>query len=278
MLLSVLTELNDELSRLYAAGSALTAGEQRLARFMPRLRTLAAKYPVLAELAERLAALLVSVTRQDTLQNTQQNTRHSPEALMEVGSLLHSLRYTHGITEIEETATNLVYAETPLAPTVIPFSRLKMLREIAARHASEPEILGWLKELYALKQHTDPRLYRAYCKVIADKGELTDFLEHTIIPTIGKPMLPFVEAQLDISGGSKNAALFRILYALKGRDILPLSEQALVRGSTWVACEAISTLAEDPRYKELLLSLAQDRRNAIRKAALTALDTMRKQT
>jgi hypothetical protein len=264
MALSVLTELNDELSRLYVAGSALAAGESRLARFMPGLRTLGEKALVFAQLAERLAVLLVS------------DTQHSPEALLEVGLLLHSLRYTQGITEIEDVASNLSYAESPLAPTVIPFSRLKMVSEITARRVSEPTILAWIQELYAIRLHDEPRLYRAYCKVIADKGELTEFLEHTIIPAIGKPMLPFVEAQLDITGGSRNAALFRILYALKGRDILPLSEQALAHGSIWVACEAIITLAEDPRYKEQLLTLAQDRRNAVRKAALTALNTIGK--
>jgi hypothetical protein len=264
MVLSVLNELNDELSRLYAAGSALAAGESRLARFIPGLRTLGEKAPVFAELAERLAGLLVS------------DTQHSPTAIMEAGLLLHSLRYTQGITEIEEDASNLIYAETPLASTRIPFSRLKILSEIKERRVSEQVILAWIQELYALGQHDDPRLYRAYCKVIADKGELTEFLEHTIIPAIGKPMLPFVEAQLDITGGSRNVALFRILYALKGRDILPLAEQALAHGSIWVACEAIITLAEDARYKEQLLTLAQDRRNDIRKAALTALDTMEK--
>jgi hypothetical protein len=264
MTLSVLTELNDELSRLYVAGSALAADESRLARLVPGLRTLGENAPVFAELAERLAVLLVS------------DTQHSPEALMEAGLLLHSLRYTQGITELEEAAANLVYAETPLAATVIPFSRLKVVSEIMGRRVAEPVILAWIQELYAMGQHNDPRLYRAYCKVIADKGELTEFLEHTIIPAIGKPMLPFVEAQLDITGGSRNAALFRILYALKGRDILPLSEEALERGSIWVACEAILTLAEEPRYKEQLLALAQDRRNAVRKAALTALDTMGK--
>jgi len=264
MSLSVLTELNDELSRLYVAGSALAVGESRLTRFIPGLRTLGEKAPVFAELADRLAVLLVS------------DTQHSPEALMEAGLLLHSLRYTQGITEIEEAASNLIYAESPLAPTVVPFSRLKMMSEIMARRVSEPVILAWIQELYALRQHDDPRLYRAYCKVIADKGDLTEFLEDLIIPIIGKPMIPFVEAQLDITGGSRNAALFRILYALKGRDILPLSEEALAHGSIWVACEAIVTLAEDSHYKEQLLTLAQDRRNAVRKAALTALDTMGK--
>jgi hypothetical protein len=263
MALSVLTELNDELSRLYVAGSALAAGESRLARLALGLRMLGKKAPVFAELDDRLAVLLVS------------DTQHSPEALMEAGLLLHSLRYTQGITELEEAAANLVYAETPLAPTVIPFSRLKVVSDIMARRVYEPAILAWVQELHAMGQHNDPRLYRAYCKVIADKGELTEFLEHTIIPAIGKPMIPFVEAQLDITGGSRNAALFRILYALKGPDILPLSEEALERGAVWVACEAIISLAEEPRYKEQLLTLAQDRRNLIKKAALRALNTMK---
>ncbi|MDR3303126.1 MAG: hypothetical protein LBS86_01800 [Treponema sp.] len=258
MALPVLTELNDELSRLYVAGSALAADDERLARFIPGLRALGQKAPVFTELAERLTALLAA------------DMHHSPEALMEAGLLLHALRYTQGTTDIGEAPTDLVYAEASLAPTVAPFSKLSAIRE---RHTPS-ELLDWVRNLYDVQQCDDPRLYRYYCTIVADRGELTEFLEHNVFPAIGTRIQPFVEAELDITGGTRNAGLFRILYALKGRDILPLAEQAIASGSVWVACAAILTLADEPRYEGQLVELARDRRVAVKEAALLALITM----
>lgn len=258
MAIPILNELNEEITRLYVAGSPLAHGDPRLKKYIPALQKLGEKVPVFAALSAKLSALIES------------DEKSSPEALMEVGLLLYSVLYTQGETGAQGEVREPVYADAPLAVERTPYSKLHELIELLTSRSQSYTNL--LEEAYESKRHNDPRLFEAYCEAITDNHtQISDYVEGTLIPSVGANMIPFLTEALDITGSKRHSRLFRLLYKLSGRGILQTAERALEKGAPHVMVEAIYALGEDAKYEETLLEYAGDKKAEVRKAAFAAL-------
>ncbi|MBS5912018.1 MAG: HEAT repeat domain-containing protein, partial [Paenibacillus macerans] len=82
---AILFELNDEIRRLYIAGSDLASGDYRLKRLVPALQQLGERAPVFKKLAEGTASLIAEDSGAD-----------SARRLQDVNLLLQSVLRTQG--------------------------------------------------------------------------------------------------------------------------------------------------------------------------------------
>ena len=261
MALPILNEVHEEITRLYIAGSALAAGDPRVKKYIHALQKLGEKAPVFKTLAERLETLVDG------------DNKDSPEALLEAGVLLYSLRYTQGTTETGKETRDMVYGEKPLGTSKIPYSRLNpLISRLTSGSIEQPDEL---REVFEAGQHRYPRLFAAYCTAVVEKKTpISTYVAETIIPNIGADMIPFVEEALDVKGGIGQARLLMVLYGLKGKDMLPLAEKALAEGSEHTMEAAIRIFGEDPKYEETLLAYTEDRKAGPKGAAFAALAQM----
>ena len=87
-----LYDLQQELNRLFIAGSKFAKNDPRLQKHVPILKKLGEKAPVFNKLAQEVEALL------------QVESTQAAEKLLGVSTLLYSVLYTQGVT-LEEDAT-----------------------------------------------------------------------------------------------------------------------------------------------------------------------------
>lgn len=258
MSIPVLNELSDELTRIYVAGARLAKGDPRLKKYIAPLDTLGQKAPVFAALSKKLAELVDG------------EEKSSPENLMELGTLLHSVLYTQGATTSGTALADVEYGEEPLKVAQMPYSQLHELIDLLTSGSQQHTPI--IDEAYKCGTYNDPRLYEAYIESVTEnKSYLSNYVCETILPAIGQDIAPFIERALNIDGQRRDARLFKALYRIKGKEVLPLSEKILQDGSRTLLVEALYTLGEDAKYEQTLLSYAKDRKSEVRQAAFAAL-------
>lgn len=266
MSIPILNELQAELNRLYIAGSPLSNDDPRLKKYLPALQALGQRAPVFAALAKRLELLLASEPKQ------------SAGLLLEAGSLLYAVQYTQGDLAIEGDWQELSGAGIPLTAENIPYSQLSAVMEVLTSGTQTHSKL--VEELVAAKRHRDPRLFGAYVQSVSGTSSyVSNYVEKVIIPSIGADMVPYLRDEIDPDSDDKgHARLFRALYNLIGKEILPLSEQVLQgKPGNPIYVEAVATLIEDSAYESRLLELASSKRGAVRQAAFATLIRMNSQ-
>jgi len=275
MLAPILSNLKDELERVYISGSTMARNDPRLKKHIPGLIKLGERAPVFNNLANKLTAL------------TQDES--TPESLMEAGSIIFSLIYSQGRVDNEVEIRPMEYETTPLAVTRTGYFELNdLMLTIKPKAFNTPEKLI---NLYEQNRHNDPRLYKTYIKCVKlgntstgvydESGKFhdappADIAGKLIIPSLGSAIIPIIKNELNIKGGAGDARLFLVLYSKLGKDILPLSEQVLEEGSTEVLAAALHTLAEDEKYTEILEKYTKDRRKLVKEAAAKALSIMKR--
>jgi len=275
MLAPILSNLKNELERVYISGSTMARNDPRLKKHIPGLIKLGERAPVFNNLANKLTAL----TQDDS----------TPESLMEAGSIIFSLIYSQGKTDNDAETRPIEYETIPLAVTRTGFFELNnLMLSIKPKAFNTPEIL---LNLYEQNRHHDPRLYKSFVKCVKtgntktgvydESGNFrevptTDIAGKLIIPSLGPSIIPVIKNELDVKGGAGDARLFLVLYSKIGKDILPLSEQVLEEGSTEVLAAALHTLAEDEKYTEILEKYTKDRRKLVKEAAAKALSNMKR--
>jgi len=258
MAIPVLGELSGELERLYAAGSPLARADVRLQKYIPALQKLGGRANVFSTLADRLEKLM------------SEDASLSPENLLESGVLLHALLGTQGVNDTRGELREFPYSPNPLAVSSAACSTLREvipLLESQSQASSDP--LVWM---HHRGEHRDPRLYRLYVSAVGDRRTpVSSHVAERILPELGQDIVPCILEQLDFSGTGRHARLFRALYAILGKDILPYSRKAIENGKSDLVAEAVATLCEDAGSEAELLQYTKDRREAVRTAADVAL-------
>ena len=258
--MKILNDLYLEINRLFIAGSKFAPSDMRISRLLPQLQSIGEKSPVIKRLADMTNDMLKSPT---------------PEiALPDLGVFLLAIMNTQGNINIdlEEQKEHIpFFKELPI--TTVSYSLLEpTITALTKTGNARYEIV---KNAFDSNNINDFRLYSPLAKALDDKySELVDLVK-TIIKSIGKQMIPFLLRDLNIKSKKKSdGARMELLDALNYENIIPLAEQALQEGSTITKVEALKILGREMANEKLLLTYADDKKAAIKEAALIGLVRM----
>ncbi|MDU1890720.1 MAG: HEAT repeat domain-containing protein [Dysgonomonas sp.] len=267
MRLQPLYDLQQEINRLFIAGSKFAKGDPRLQKHIPVLNKLGEKAPVFKKLATDIEELL------------EIDMQQSAEKLMSISTLLYSVLYTQGDlveTEVEEKEQ---IPNIPIDDINTAFSYLQLKPVIEALTTSNSGRLEVLKDAFERNIFTDSRTYQYLDYALGDKySELCDYVEKTIIPKVGKPIIPFLIQNFKYEDRTENARRLRLLSQYNYPELLKIIDEILSKSLPALQAEAITILSNDPKNEELIIKLADDKNKLVRESAYKALAKLNTQT
>ena len=257
-----LYDLQQELNRLFIAGSKFAKNDPRLQKYIPILKKLGEKAPVFNKLAQEVEALL------------QAESQQSAEKLLSVSTLLYSVLYTQGVTIQAEATKALQEPNVSIADVNTTYSYLQLKPVLQALTQSNSGRLEVLKDAFERGIFKDSRTFGYLSYALADKyTELADYVLQTIIPTCGQAMLPFLLSDFRLEDKTENVRRLRLLYQLKYAEMDSLTDKIFSESLPNLQAEAISIIAEkkDTQTEDFIMSLTGDKNKLVREASYKAL-------
>ena len=257
-----LYDLQQELNRLFIAGSKFAKNDPRLQKYIPVLKKLGEKAPVFNKLAQEVEALL------------QVESQQSAEKLLNVSTLLYSVLYTQGVTIQAEATKALQEPNVSIADVNTTYSYLQLKPVLQALTQSNSGRLEVLKDAFERGIFKDSRTFGYLSYALADKyTELADYVLQTIIPTCGQAMLPFLLSDFRLEDKTENVRRLRLLYQLKYTEMDNLTDKIFSESLPNLQAEAISIIAEkkDTQTEDFIMSLTGDKNKLVREASYKAL-------
>lgn len=256
-----LMELNEEIRRLYIAGSDLAAGDYRLKRLLPVLQQMGQRAPIFMKLSEGVAELI------EPASNNPQSD--SAKRLQDVNLLLQSILRTQGEGASEGETASLVTNPMPLR-TFLSYRKLSAVRTaLTTRGGGRYEIIY---EAYQSGYFQDLRLVPLAIQALSDPyTEIADLAMDRILPAYGPAIVPHLLDSFHAEGGRLEARKLTVVAKCGGKEVLTAIYEAAVSGSDEVRTTAIHLLAGHKEYEEALLDWSRDKKKGIREAAYAAL-------
>lgn len=257
MSIEVLNNLDQEVRRLFIAGSKLAPGDLRLGKLQPQLRKLGEASPVFARVAQAVE------------QTMDPKGDRTSEKLLELATLLQSILYTQGQTDTKDEALPLE-GKGNLIATHTTFRKLKPVKDALLQKGQGR--LEVIREAYEAGVFRDSRLLIPAVTALDEPYfEIPELLEKDIIPAYGDDALPVLEQQLRLDGGKGDARRLRLIHRLLGDIRMSLYVHAASEGSLELRTAAIELLGAYPEQESFLLEQSKDRKKDVRRAALIAL-------
>lgn len=260
MKLQPLYDLQQEINRLFIAGSKFAKADPRLSKQIPVFAKLGEKAPVFKKIATDLEDLV------------QADAQQSAEKLMGISTLLYSVLYTQGeaIDEsVSEKAQEPAYA-IDVIHTDNSYLQLKPV--IEALTTSNQGRLEVLKDAMSRNIFNDFRTYPHLNTALADKySELSDYIINTIIPSVGPAILPFIKKSFAYEDKTEQVRRLRALSILGYENLPAVIDKILSENLPNLQAEAIHILSKDAAHESLILKLADDKNKLVREAAYFAL-------
>ena len=257
-----LYELQQELNRLFIAGSKFAKNDPRLQKHIPILKKLGEKAPVFNKLAQDVEELL------------QLDAQQSAEKLLSLSTLLYSVLYTQGVTTEEGAAVASQVPNVALADVNTQYSYLQLKPVLQALTESKSGRLETVKDAYERGIFKDSRTFGYLSFALADKySELADYIMEVVIPASGKAMLPFLVADFELEDKVENVRRLRLLYKLGYAEVDGLIDKIFAESLPNLQAEAIAILSDkkDEKTEDFIISLTSDKNKTIRGAAYKAL-------
>lgn len=257
-----LYDLQQELNRLFIAGSKFAKNDPRLQKYIPILKKLGEKALVFNKLAQEVEALL------------QVESQQSAEKLLNVSTLLYSVLYTQGVTIQAEATKALQEPNVSIADVNTTYSYLQLKPVLQALTQSNSGRLEVLKDAFERGIFKDSRTFGYLSYALADKyTELADYVLQTIIPTCGQAMLPFLLSDFRLEDRTENVRRLRLLHQLKYTEMDSLTDKIFGESLPNLQAEAISIIAEkkDTQTEDFIMSLTGDKNKLVREASYKAL-------
>ena len=257
-----LYELQQELNRLFIAGSKFAKNDPRLQKHIPILKKLGEKAPVFNKLAQDVEELL------------QLDAQQSAEKLLSLSTLLYSVLYTQGVTTEEGAAVASQVPNVALADVNTQYSYLQLKPVLQALTESKSGRLETVKDAYERGIFKDSRTFGYLSFALADKySELADYIMEVVIPASGKAMLPFLATDFKLEDKVENVRRLRLLYKLGYAEVDGLIDKIFAESLPNLQAEAIAILSDkkDEKTEDFIITLTGDKNKTVRGAAYKAL-------
>ncbi|MCT1398958.1 HEAT repeat domain-containing protein [Paenibacillus sp. p3-SID867] len=257
---ALLQELNQEVRRLYIAGSELAAGDFRLKRLLPQFQQLGERAPVFKRLGEGISALIEPESKKET---------PSAQLLQDLNQLLSSVLHTQGTTAPEGELHPVDHHPVSLSSR-LSFRKLSAVQTaLTTTGGGRYEIIeeAWKEGLFR-----DFRLVYLAIEALNDPYvEIGELAANEILPSYGSEIIPFLMESFNPAGGKSESRKLKVMAQTGGKEIAELIRQAAEIGSDEVRCMAIKLLARYEEYEADLMEWSKSKKKVIREAAYDAL-------
>lgn len=257
---ALLQELNQEVRRLYIAGSELAAGDFRLKRLLPQFQQLGERAPVFKRLGEGISALIEPESGKGT---------PSAQLLQDLNQLLSSVLHTQGTTAPEGELHPVDHHPVSLS-SHLSFRKLSAVQTaLTTTGGGRYEIIeeAWKEGLFR-----DFRLVYLAIEALNDPYvEIGELAANEILPSYGPEIIPFLMESFNPAGAKSESRKLKVMAQTGGREIAELIRQAAEIGSDEVRCTAIRLLARYEEYEADLMEWSKSKKKVIREAAYDAL-------
>ncbi|MEI7028152.1 HEAT repeat domain-containing protein [Paenibacillus sp. y28] len=257
MSVTILYELQHEVRRLFIAGSTMAAGDLRLSKLLTQLNPLAESSPVFKRMAGAVSAVIESDRETGAVR------------LLELGTLLNSVLYTQGKTEVTGDVAPLEGTELNCA-TPVSFRKLSpVIEALTSKGQGRLEVI---RQAYEERLFQDFRIIPAAVAGVEDSySEIADFIYQYVVPEYGAEALPALLEQFRLDGGRGAVRRLELIYLILGHTGTELYLKAAKEGSLEVRAAATELLGYNPDQEPFLLEQADEKRKELRAAAYTAL-------
>ena len=267
MKLQPLYDLQQDINRLFVAGSKFAKGDPRLTKHIAVFNKLGEKVPVFKKLAVDLEDL------------TQADTSQSAEKLTSISILLYSILYTQGET-IEEEAIpqerNIAFA---LKDVSTDRSYIQLKPVIQALTVSNSGRMEVVKDAAEQGVFSDFRTYQYLNLALADKySELAEYVSEVIRTKVGAPMIPFLLHSFKYEDKTEQVRRLALLNKLAYPCFDEMADKILNENLPNLQAEVVRYLSGDPKNEELLIRLSDDKNHVVREAAYMALAQLNTKT
>ncbi|BBH19989.1 hypothetical protein Back11_13340 [Paenibacillus baekrokdamisoli] len=259
MSIAILFDLQLEVRRLFIAGSRMAEGDLRLKKILPQLQKLGESAAVFKRVAQAFI---------DVVEPTDKSEGAAAK-LLDLSTLLNSILYTQGTTEVQGDSEEVVGTTIALS-TKIPYRKLSpVIEALTSKGQGRMERINQAYEEHLLK---DFRVLPAVVAALDDSyAEIADFVSQKVIPEYGEDALPVLLKQYDLNGGRAHGRRLTLVHELLRESGMELYLQAAREGSVEVRMSAIELLGNYPAQESLILEQADDKKKEIRNAAYVGL-------
>ncbi|MDR0559385.1 MAG: HEAT repeat domain-containing protein [Prevotellaceae bacterium] len=263
MKIQALYDLQQETNRLFIAGSKFSKGDPRIQKFIPVFNKLGEKAPVFKKIASDLEELLDADIQQ------------SAEKLTAISTLLYSVLYTQGETVEADVEEKIQQPTVDINNVNTNHSYMQLKPVIEALTVSSSGRLEVLKDAFERKIFEDSRTFHYLVLALGDKySELADYVEKTVIPFIGKPVVSFLIQNFTFEDRAENVRRLRLLNKLKYEKLQETVDKIMSLSCPNLQAEAVNILSDNIANEQLIIELADDKNKQVREAAYQALAKM----
>jgi hypothetical protein len=258
MSIPILKQVYEETRRVAVAGSAVAAGDFRLKKLIPPLEQAGAKAPVFARVAQAATALVEA------------KEKDSPDALLELSTLVTAILYTQGETGAAGTLEAI--ETTELAPVGTQASARVLKPLLDALTTTGSGRVETIKDAHERGVFRDLRLMLPAVGALDDPyPEIAEFIADEVLPLYGKAIVAELQARFDAKGKAGDARRLRLLHRLDAESTRELVTQALEGGSRDVKVAAVECLGGRPEDLRYLVEQTAAKSREVRVAAYQAL-------
>lgn len=260
MKLQPLYDLQQEINRLFIAGSKFAKGDPRLTKHIPVFNKLGEKAPVFKKLADDIEDLI----------NT--DTQLSAEKLSAVSVLLYSILYTQGDTFEEGMETKPLEPLFNIDTLDTDFSYRRIKPVIEALTTTKSGRLEIVRDAVKEGLFKDFRTYRYVDFALGDKyAELVAYVEEVVAPSIGKGLVPFLLHDFEYDNKPENVRRLRLLGMLGYEHIGDMCAKILSENLPNMQAVVVDIMSNDSKNEALIIKLTDDKNKTVREAAYMAL-------
>lgn len=262
MKIQILHDLQQEINRLFIAGSKFAHQDLRLLKLIPAFEQLGEKAPVFKKIGAEITAL-TTASREDSAQH-----------LTDLSNIVYAILYT----QAEHIAKNTAFDDAILVPildyktvtTATTYLELKPIVE--ALTTSKSGRLEVLEQAHKAGTLMDFRLFPYINNALGDKyTDLAQFIADAVIPSIGRAILPFLEDSFVLEDKSEQVRRLNGMIILKSEKIPQLVDTIMGMSLPNLQAAAINYLKGYPTNENLILELAKDKNKIVRNAAYQAI-------
>ena len=288
MAVKVLYELNQELTRLFAAGSRLSAGDPRVKKYIAPLKQYGEKSPVflkLGSLVEELLSAEASESAQKLIEaetlllsvlSTQGDSAPGPDETFVDTGADRNLAARDGQAAGPAQAAQPGKAAQPAWSTDTALSYRELTPVIKALRVSGSGRMEILKTAFAKGMFNDPRLTLVAAGALGDRNiELAEYIADTVLPSLGERAYGILMDEYDEKGETPDGRRLTAMHKIKGREMLPLVDKAAIDGSVTVKVHAVRIMADYPEYREVLNGMLNESK-PVREEAACAIEKIDK--